>query len=357
MGVLLVAVGLFVGYGGAYLASSDVRYLTRAGLEETRILTHARPLEDLIEDESIPAARRDLLRLVTAVRSYAGTLGLKAGKTYTTFSDIGRDTLLLVLSGAPKDCICPVTWKYPIVGRIPYKGFFDPKMAERERQKIADRGYDTYLRPSAAFSTLGWFNDPLLSTALFPDSVEMAALVFHEIAHNTVFVKSATAFNESFAQMVGYRAAETFFTAHGDSVLARRAAARWRDEMVLGRYYAALLEQLNGLYDSKPTAAELDSGRTAIAAWGRALLRDSLAKELSFSVGRLAERPINNAALIGVQIYRTNLDLFDRFDRASGQNIGRTVAGLAELVGGVEGDSAFGRLRERVGVETPDAPT
>ncbi len=356
MGVILVAVGLFAGFGTAYLASDNVRYLTRAGLEETRILRNARPLEELIDDEALPEVRRNLLRLVRDVRHHADTLGLTAGDTYTTFSDVGRDTLLLVLSAAPRDCICPVTWKYPIVGRVPYKGFFDPRMAERERDRLAARGHDTSLRPSAAFSTLGWFKDPLLSTALFPDSVEMAALVFHEMAHNTLFVRSATAFNESVAQMIGYRAAEHFFTSHGDSALARRARARWEDEIVLGEYYEALVGRLTSFYDTKPDSAALDSGRVAIGRWARDLLQDSLASRLSFPVGRLAERPVNNATLIGVRLYRTHLDWFDRFHARHGQDLAETLAALRTLVDGASGDDAFRRLQEALGAPAPTSP-
>src|SRR5439155_10325982 len=175
MGILIVALALFAGYGTAYLASEDVRYLTRAGLEQTRILQRRKPLEQLVADPTLPAAERAWLHLVLEVRAHAVQLGLDADQTYTTYTDVGRDTLLLSLTASRKDCICPVTWKYPIVGRVPYKGFFDPAMAQREADRLAAKGFDVSLRPAAAYSTLGWFNDPLLSTALVRDSVELAA--------------------------------------------------------------------------------------------------------------------------------------------------------------------------------------
>ncbi len=345
MGVLITAVALILGYGTAYVASEDVRYLTRAGIEQTAILEKRRPIARLVADSSIPADTRAYLRLVVAVREHAVDLGLEAGKTYTMYSDIGRDTLLLVLSASPKDCICPHLWKYPIVGKIPYKGFFDVKMAQREADKMTAKGYDISLRPAAAYSTLGWFQDPLLSTAMVKDSVELASLVFHEIAHNTLYVKSATPFNESFAQLVGYRATEEFFRGRGDSALANRARDRWNDEMVLGEFYDELLGRLEAFYATKPIGDSLQAGRVGIARWSREQLEGPLGARLkTFRVGRLAERPINNATLVGVRIYRTHLDWFDRWYRQNGGTVKQSVAALRSLISGVPGDSAFVRM-------------
>jgi predicted aminopeptidase len=345
----VVVAALFAGYGTAYLASDDVRYITRAGFEETRIHQSRQPIDRLVRRPEVDPALRRTLGLVLETRDYAARLGLEAKETYTTYADVGRDTLLLVLQAAPRDCICPHTWKYPIVGRIPYKGFFDPAAARREAAWFSSRGYDIYLRPSSAFSTLGWFNDPLLSTALTRDSVELAATVFHEIAHNTLYVKSATPFNESFAQMVGYRSAQSFFAERGDSARAQQAADRWQDEIVLGDYYTALVARLDTLYNGHPDSVTLDAGRKAAAAWARAQLEGPVGHRLkTFRIERLAERPINNAQLIGARIYRTRLDLFDRWYQHHDGDVGRSVSALKTLMQGVEGDSAYARLERAV---------
>ena len=346
---LIVVATIFAGYGTAYLASDDVRYVTRAGLEEISILQNREPIAELVADRTTDPAVRHALRLVLESRDYAASLGLEAKETYTSYSDVGRDTLLLVLQAAPKDCICPYTWKYPIVGRIPYKGFFDFAAARREADRFEARGYDVYLRPSAAFSTLGWFNDPLLSTALTRDSVELAATVFHEIAHNTLYVKSATPFNESFAQFVGYRSAESFFAERSDTANARQASDRLNDEMVLGEFYAALIARLDSLYATKPDSAALEAGRAAAAVWARAELLGPVGARLrSYRLGNLPERPINNARLIGATLYRTRLDLFDRWFERHGRDVRESVSGLKELMQGADGDTAFVRLERAV---------
>ncbi len=344
--VLLVLAGaLIAGYGTAYLASEDVRYLTRAGIEQTRILEARQPIARLLRDPAIPADRRAQLQLVLDARDFAAEIGYEAKQTYTTYADVGRDTLLLVLSASPRNCLCPHLWKYPIVGRIPYKGFFDPAMARREADRLEHLGYDIYLRPAGAFSTLGWFNDPLYSTAIGRDSVELAATVLHEIAHNTLYVKSATPFNESFAQLAGYRGAEAFFRQRGSAAAAEQAADRWLDEVVLGGYYSTLAARLDTLYQAAADSAAVDEGRAALGRWAREQLEGPVGRQLrTYTIGPMADRPINNARLIAARIYRTRLDRFEAWYQRHGADIRRAVAALDSLTRGVEGDSAFARL-------------
>lgn len=333
MGLLIAAGALVFGYAAAWVASDDVKYLTRAGIEETRILAGRVPISVLAADSSAPLHLRAAAELVGDAREYARHLGLEVGQTYTTFSDVGRDTLLLVLTASPKHCLCPVTWWFPVVGRAPYKGFFDFDKASREAERYRIRDYDVHLRPSAAFSTLGWFNDPLLSTAVSPDPAELAALVFHEIGHNTIWHRGATDFNESFAQWLGYRAAEQYFLARGDSAMALRSLQRWHDERIIGEYYDRLLQRLDSLYASNPTPTELIVGREEVMRWARDTMASPFGQSLrTVDPQRLGAQPINNAALIGVRLYRTGLDRFDEWYRINQYDLAATVFALREAM-------------------------
>ncbi len=354
MGLLIAAAALLLGYGTAYVASDDVRYLTRAGIEETRILVGRVPISRLAADVTVPDSVRAAARLVIDARLYAVEIGLDAKETYTTYSEVRRDTLLLVLTTSPRTCLCPVTWTYPIVGRVPYKGYFDFAQARTAAAEYMAKGYDVNLRPSAAFSTLGWFNDPLLSTALTRDRVELAALVFHEIAHNTLWVKGATDFNESFAQWIGYRAAEDFFRSRGDTAGAVHARDRWHDEQLLGEYYALLMGKLDSLYDLKLPEAANEAGRVAISAWSRDTLTTPLGTYLrTVDPTRLGGRPINNAALLGVRLYRTNLDVFDAWDHQNGRDLRVALYRLTSLLEDAQGPQGFQRLRVMLNLPDP----
>lgn len=186
------------------------------------------------------------------------------------------------------------------------------------------------MRPAGAFSTLGWFNDPLLSTALDGGRVDLVSTVIHEIAHNTLWVPGEAEFNESFANFVGLKGAEAFFASRSDREGARLAAATWRDEKRLGVFYASLARELEALYASGLSGPELEARRQEI--FGRARKTLSGLRLEVYSPEKLGKREINNATVIAQRIYRTGLEDFDRVLDAQRGDLRAAVAEIERSV-------------------------
>jgi len=350
---LLVGVGVGVPLviAGLLLVSEEARYLAQAGVEEARILLKRRAIARLVADSGVPEALRQRLRLVLTARGFAAdSLKLTAGETYTTYVDVGRDTLLLVLSASRRDRLQLYTWSYPIVGTVPYKGFFKAALARRAAQELEAQGYDVYLRPAGAFSTLGYFSDPVFSTAVERDTMELVATVLHELAHNTLYVRGQTPFNESFASFVGYRGAEAFFRSRGDSLDAARAAARWRDERTLDVFYAELGRRLDSAYAEPLSGERLSATRELLFGWARAQLAGPVGQQLETYDWRwLAQRPLNNAVIIAQRFYRMNLNQFDEVYLENGANLPETIRAIQVRVLTQPDGDPFQALYSRVG--------
>jgi predicted aminopeptidase len=354
--ILLIAVGATaVGVAFMLAISADARYIARAGIEEGRLLLRRRSIDKLIADSSTSAALRQRLALVLAARAYAAdSLGLAVGKTYTTYVDVGRDTLLLVLSGSRKDKLREVTWRYPIVGIVPYKGFFKATRARSEADKLDAQGLDVFLRPSGAFSTLGYFSDPLFSTAMSRDTMELVATVIHELAHNTLYVKSQTPFNESFASFVGYRGAEAFFRSRHDTLDAHRAKSRWNDERTLDVFYAELARRLDSAYAEPLSGERLEQVRSTLFGWAREQLRGAVGQSLETYDWRwFAQAPLNNAVVIAERLYRMNLNLFDEVYLQNNADIAETIRAIQIRVYTQPGDP-YQALYSRPGMKVED---
>ena len=341
LAVLAVAVVLF------FALTPTGCYLSRAGWEEARILAGRKTISSLVDDPAIDAATREKLRLVLAARAFArDSIGLDVGESFTTYSRLRRDTLVLVLSAAYRDRLAPHTWWFPVVGRVPYKGFFDFGAAQEAARDLREQGLDTYLRPSAAFSTLGWFNDPLLSTTLRYDSLDLANTVIHEVTHNTFYAPGQAVFNESFATFVGARGVEWFFRSRGDTLRARLAMADWEDDKVLGRFWTTLWHQLDSAYGAHPENRDARlAARDTIYARARRTLVDSVGPLLTRVDRRVLERiQLDNAALLARRIYLTDLDTFDRVYYAEGRDLKRTIARVIALAKRRE-DDPYAELR------------
>jgi predicted aminopeptidase len=245
----------FVGLGVVALIASacSPMYVIKAGIAEAKILRARQPLHEVILDPATDERTKAKLTFVVEARTFAiDGLGLDVGDSYTSFAQLDQDTLALVLSAATRDRFASKTWWFPVVGRVPYKGYFDEDDALKDQQVLEDEGLDTYLRPTAAFSTLGWFSDPLLSTLLRRDEVDLVETVIHELSHNHLFVRGSVGFNESFATFVGRVGAIEFFcTRQGggpDTVTCLRAQERWRDYQIFSTFIDDLVDRLQAIY-------------------------------------------------------------------------------------------------------------
>ena len=322
---------------GLYLAlTATGRYLVRAAWEESKILWRRRAIAKIVADTTVPAPTRAKLRLVLDARAFAANaLGLKVGRSFTTFSPLDHDTLVLVLSAAYRDRLENYRWWFPLVGSVPYKGYFDFDAARAEEASYQNRGFDTYLRPASAFSTLGWFNDPLVSTTLKSDTLSLANTVIHELTHNTYYAGGQAEFNESFANFVGARGSREFFRARGQRRAMVEADDRWGDEKLLAAFWKRLHGDIDSTFKAHPGPS---------ATLIRLALRDSIyraAREgLVFRIGpllrtiapRSVERVrLDNAALLARRIYLTDLDLFDSVWVREKYDTRRTIQRIIEL--------------------------
>lgn len=331
------------------LAGCSPVYLLRAGWAEARILAGRRPIVEVAADSATAPDTRGKLALALEARRFAAdSLGLRVGDSYTTFTKLERDTLALVLSAAEPDRLEPRTWWFPVVGDIPYRAFFDEDDARAEKKALEARGLDTYLRPTAAFSTLGWFSDPLLSTVLEGDHVRVVETVLHELAHNHLYLPGHTRFNESFASYVGAAGAVRFFCHRKgggpDTVWCRRARDRWFDDRLFSRYLDRMVASLREVYGDASMHREQKLRRReqlfadALERFDREL--EPALRSHTFAVFR--RTPLNNATLLTRMRYYHRLDDFQLHLAARGGDLAASIRVLAREAPAT--DDPFGLL-------------
>ncbi len=335
----LTALGLAAAAAaGVAVTGCSPIYVIKAGIAEARILAARRPIPEVILDPETPPETRDLLTFAMEARRFArDSLHLRVGDSYTSFTQLDSDTLALVLSASYRDRLVPKTWWFPIVGHVPYRGFFDEGDALDAQQDLDKDGFDTLLRPTSAFSTLGWFADPLLSSILGRDAVELVSTIIHELSHNHLFVPGRVQFNESFATFVGRAGSVAFFCRRQgggpDTAKCLRAQARWRDAQRYSRFLDGLVADLQAVYsDSTLTyQAKLDQ-RQAVYERHRTRFETEVAPTFeSLRFGGFLDRPLNNAVLLGQMRYYHRLPDFAAYLEAHG-SLERAVADLTSGV-------------------------
>src|SRR5688572_8846129 len=188
-----------------------VSYGVRQGYGQLNIVWSARPVEKFLADPSFPDSLKSQLRLIDEVRKFAiDSLGLKDTENYKTLYDQKGEEIMWVVLACEPFQLKPKEWRFPVIGSVPYKGFFNRDRAVSLKRELEAEGYDVIIRNPGGWSTLGWFTDPILSKMLSRSEGDLANLIIHEMSHATIFVKDSIDFNENLATFIGDRGAEQF---------------------------------------------------------------------------------------------------------------------------------------------------
>jgi predicted aminopeptidase len=309
-------------------------YLVRAGYEGGRILWNRKPISEELANGDLSPELRAKLETALAVRKFAADqLGLNVGGAYETIAPVDKRAIVQVVMAAPRDSLRPYTWWFPIVGSVPYRGYFEKANADAEAASLEKQGLDTMVRPSVAFSSLGFFNDPLLSTILQFDRVEIAGIMIHELFHRTYYLASDAMFDESAATYVGGAGAVAFFTATEGAHSADADAARGilASDLMFANFLLQVQADLLTIYMSDQPMEEILKEREVAFAKIQsdyARLEPSLSGLERFD---LDKQPINNAVLINYLIYFHDLNNFAALQRMNHGDLRTTIAQIISL--------------------------
>jgi predicted aminopeptidase len=209
---LLAVVIIIIGIGVYYRDWIDYGLMQARG--QMSILWNTQPITEILADSAVSDSVKKQLRLVEQIKRFAvDSLGLRPTKSYTTYYEQHNKPILWVMTAAKKYQLTPIEWAFPVIGTFSYKGFFDTTYANRDLAKLKAHGLDTQLNEVAAWSTLGFFKDPILSSMLTRSEGSLANLIMHEMTHGTIFVKDSLEINENLASFVGDYGAIRFLTA------------------------------------------------------------------------------------------------------------------------------------------------
>jgi predicted aminopeptidase len=321
-----LVVGLVaISSGGCYLLQSVQGHLS--------LMSKREPIAQVQGSASTPQALRSQLKAVTAIRDFAShDLGLPDNGSYRSYADVGRAYVVWNVVAAPEFSVDAKEWCYPIVGCVAYRGYFNEKRARGFAARLRGQGLDVTVGGVAAYSTLGHFNDPVLNTMMSWNDVELAAIIFHELTHQFLYVPNDSSFNEALATTVEEEGVRRWLRAQGrDGDLA--------DRLVQQDHYAAVISllsttraQLRAIYGSG-LAPELmrQKKRAAFASLQSsfALLKAGWGGHAPFESWFAGD--LNNAHLASVATYFTCVPGFERELAAVGGDLTAFYARVREI--------------------------
>jgi predicted aminopeptidase len=311
--------------GAMFLSSC---YITSQGLKYLGIISRAQSIDSLLAKPDLDPKIRFLLKTASNARTFAiENIGLTDTKSYRSMAEVDGGTLVYVVQACAELSFDRYLWDYPFVGKLPYKGFFNPEDAKKEADRLKTLGYDVIVRPSDAFSTLGFLADPLFSFMKNYSEYDIADLVIHEMTHATVFVRGAKAgnFNEELATFVGRTGALEFIAERNgaDSPEYRQALVADKDATTFASFLRGTVEQLQELYSSAADDAAKRAGKARIIAQrAEQFAKDAPVMFSNQGYAKYDMGQINNAVLDMYRLYESEPKVFQTYyEEKCGSNL------------------------------------
>lgn len=307
-------------------------YLINQGYNLLKYNFSAKPLEEVYKDPQISNKVKDRIKLVFEIREFAiNKLGLKQNKTYTKYVQLNdKNYLVNVVVGSKPNKLEAYQWSFPFFGSFPYKGFYDLREAKEEEKRLKSLGYDTYIRTAGAFSTLGWFDDPIYSYMLNYSTEYLANIIIHEMTHATVFIPNNVQFNEEMANFVGEHGATEFlkYKFGEDSKEYKSSFKIKEDGKKFSKFLNELHDSLKKMYDdpNKTEEQKLEEKKSIIQEFKYDKFKD-FQKTVAYpnNYGGFPKMKLNNAVIMGFITYEQDYGLYIKAYDKLGQDLPKTM--------------------------------
>ena len=314
-------------------------YTLKQGTAMLSYLGRAVPLEELAKGDDVSQEDILFIQRVEDIRRFAiDELGLKKSKNYTRYVELDRNYLAAVVSASAKDSFKRHEWWFPVAGRVPYKGFFDVDDARKERAKLEKKDLDVWVRGVDAFSTLGWFRDPLYSYMKKYSDYHLSDLIIHELLHATVYLKGYSQFNEELAEFVGTEGSRLYMEKingpAGSTADDSDSANARSDRAAYSVFIRGLIAELDELYKSSLPREEKLQRKTQIIEAAKARFNESYEKHFKTGNYRgFSELPVNNAYLELFRLYYEEDHYFKDLYEKSGSDLANFIDAAKTLKG------------------------
>jgi predicted aminopeptidase len=311
-------------------------YVLQAAAGQYRIMNHSIPVAEALQKDSLTPEQKEKLKLVALIKQFGEQeLGLKQTGNYQTVYLESNKNPLYVISAAPKDKLAYKTWWFPVVGHVPYLSYFNLKKAQLKKEKLFKKDLDVIIGIADAYSTLGWFQDPVTLNLLNDSTVDLVETLLHELTHTTLYVKGQGEFNEGLAMLVGREGARLFLETHfgPDHPLSLAARQILEDQQLFSVFLDNLLTRLETLYNGPLAYTEKLKQRELIF---KQALDDFSRIKTRFKTDQFiyfGHEDLNNAYLLAIGLYHRHFPAFEKVLQQKNNSLPETIRFFQTLAG------------------------